>query len=467
MSGSAGICGIANGDPTCGGGGSTPTSDDACCFVWDVGGIESGNTFVVWANLVAALALVEGEKTIRVDAAATIPAGVYDLNDAWLIGPLVDPGGVRVKVTAAETTILLGWRGISGLITVTSLNTGAELVRLDDNQTFIIRNQASMESSDPTGQALIGNPGDNATIQLENGGRLAASEDDPVVVAAIGNTLNIVLVGGIIGADSLSGPGIIKVIGVDGDFERSQPLHTGTLTPVYTDPTQNGFAIVVAPSQVPFASLDATGNEYVVALDDVFLPKATESEGPHTILAFRADVVVGLIEALDTLDGQINGTTTIPDGGFATFTSNGGSNWAMTSMGIQGAPQYYAASIALASGVAIFVVPCGVTSGGLATPGGFGSRWVRVTAGRFHQFEFRSSVAHAPADISVHAILNGGAPVFLGDFPASGAGVSVSLEVPLGTFTWAAGDEVQLSITSFAGLALADTFLTVVEGFAQ
>jgi hypothetical protein len=63
----------------------------ASTVVWRPGGVSSGNVFATWAEVVAAVAALNGDITIAVDmdlAPAVIPAGAWNLRPAGVSGPV-------------------------------------------------------------------------------------------------------------------------------------------------------------------------------------------------------------------------------------------------------------------------------------------------------------------------------------------------------------------------------------------
>lgn len=92
----------------------------ASTVVWRPGAVSSGNVFATWAEVVAAVATLNGNITIALDnslAAAVIPAGAWDLRPAGVNGSVVIVGATKTNATsfitiaAAAVTI----HGLSGI----------------------------------------------------------------------------------------------------------------------------------------------------------------------------------------------------------------------------------------------------------------------------------------------------------------------------------------------------------------
>lgn len=94
----------------------------ASTVVWRPGGVSSGNVFATWAEVVAAVAALNGSVTIVLDASiapAVIPAGAWDLRPAGVNGPveIVDGTksgtGITPFITIAHAAVTI--HGLSGI----------------------------------------------------------------------------------------------------------------------------------------------------------------------------------------------------------------------------------------------------------------------------------------------------------------------------------------------------------------
>lgn len=102
------------------GGGGSIVGFGASTVVWRPGGVTAGNVYATWAEVVAAVAALNGSITIGVDttlAAAIIPAGAWNLRPAGVVGPVellnATPGNVAPFVTIANAAVTI--RGLSAL----------------------------------------------------------------------------------------------------------------------------------------------------------------------------------------------------------------------------------------------------------------------------------------------------------------------------------------------------------------
>jgi hypothetical protein len=97
----------------------------ASTVVWRPGGVSAGNVFATWAEVVAAVAKMNGDITIAVDmdlAAAIIPAGAWDLRPAGVSGTVTLVAAGRVTpyylqlVTIANAAVSIhGLTGLDGI----------------------------------------------------------------------------------------------------------------------------------------------------------------------------------------------------------------------------------------------------------------------------------------------------------------------------------------------------------------
>lgn len=101
-------------------GGGGASTFGASTVVWRPGGASVGNVFATWAEAVTAVAAMNGAVTIGVDttlAAATIPAGAWDLRPAGVSGPVefvnATPGDIAPFVTIANAAVTI--HGLTGM----------------------------------------------------------------------------------------------------------------------------------------------------------------------------------------------------------------------------------------------------------------------------------------------------------------------------------------------------------------
>lgn len=94
----------------------------ASTVVWRPGGVSSGNVFATWAEVVAAVAKMNGDVTIALDASiapAVIPAGAWDLRPAGVNGPVEivngtkSGAGITPFITIANAPVTI--HGLSGI----------------------------------------------------------------------------------------------------------------------------------------------------------------------------------------------------------------------------------------------------------------------------------------------------------------------------------------------------------------
>lgn len=96
-------------------------------LVFRPGGVQRGNVYTSWTDLMAALALVQGYKTIQFDnsivSPVVIPAGAWDMTDTEWAGFVGIGTASGVVVTISDGASFPNLRKIGGELTVTNLNT--------------------------------------------------------------------------------------------------------------------------------------------------------------------------------------------------------------------------------------------------------------------------------------------------------------------------------------------------------
>jgi hypothetical protein len=75
--------------------------------IWRPGGTTAGNVYATWPEVVAAIARVNGIRTIGVDTdfgAAVIPAGAWDLSPVGISGPVELVNASKLNSALATST---------------------------------------------------------------------------------------------------------------------------------------------------------------------------------------------------------------------------------------------------------------------------------------------------------------------------------------------------------------------------
>ena len=109
------------------GGGVANVTIPGINLVFRPGGVQAGNVYTIWADLVAAAALIQGWKTIQFDnrfAPAVIPPGVWDMTQAEWMGFF--PGaafGTAPVVTISDGASFTNLLKIGSELTVINANT--------------------------------------------------------------------------------------------------------------------------------------------------------------------------------------------------------------------------------------------------------------------------------------------------------------------------------------------------------
>jgi hypothetical protein len=166
--------------------------------VWRPGAVSAGNVFATWAEVVAAVAGMNGAVTIALDtdlAAAVVPPGAYDLRPAGISGPVTMVNGSKNPPFAAPFFTLgpgaVTIAGLSGLddVSVDNQSTVA-VVTTTTNGSFALLRRASIFQEPGAGAFLAVTGGDFAlymsafsTVTTPGGGTPAVEVTAPGTLA--------------------------------------------------------------------------------------------------------------------------------------------------------------------------------------------------------------------------------------------------------------------------------------------
>jgi hypothetical protein len=110
---------------TNGGSGLATVTIPNAVVVFRPGGTAGGNVYTTWASALAALALVNGKKTLQFDDSITspivLPTGSFDMTDTEWIGAR-PPNDSSVQVTISDGTSLPNLYQLGSDLTITNLN---------------------------------------------------------------------------------------------------------------------------------------------------------------------------------------------------------------------------------------------------------------------------------------------------------------------------------------------------------
>jgi hypothetical protein len=95
-------------------------------LVFRPGGVQGGNVYTVWADLMAAKALIQGKKAIQFDdsisSPCVIPAGVWDMTDTEWVGAR-PPNDSQARVNISDGASLPNLYQLGSDLFITNLNT--------------------------------------------------------------------------------------------------------------------------------------------------------------------------------------------------------------------------------------------------------------------------------------------------------------------------------------------------------
>jgi hypothetical protein len=164
----------------------------ASTVVWRPGAVSSGNVFGTWAEVVAAVAALNGAVTIVVDmdaAPAVIPAGAWDLRPASVSGPVTLVAGGQTTpyfsqfVTIANAVVTIhGLTGLDGIQIVNQSTTNVITISAAlEQEEFVMRGYAAIYQSVLAGAA-------NAFLRVANFGGALTLNDASFVSTLDGGT---------------------------------------------------------------------------------------------------------------------------------------------------------------------------------------------------------------------------------------------------------------------------------------
>jgi hypothetical protein len=354
-------------------------------LVFRPGGVQAGNVYTSWTDLMSAKALIQGYKTIQFDStlgAITIPAGVWDMTDTeWFAtgNATAAQQGVFINVSLADGAQFTNLIKIGGTLRVFNNNVGQAAIVLTPATTFVVMDIGMAETgpgfpviSSSAGGAFIdaSQLPANAVVAVRLQGQLlgtsafidfgnSAARLDMVVfdfalvasgVLRSGPNASLFIIYG--GAGT-----VVRQANWQGPFFPSDMyrlLFGGTGGPVDLPllrtqilPRPNK-QVQTAPSAVPFAGIDlipnttwrfdTTAGNIAQTLPAVRANPANGStsvaggamEGTGTILIVKNSVGANAVNltpnGTDTIDGGA-GPLAVPAGGARILQSDGISNW--------------------------------------------------------------------------------------------------------------------------------------------
>lgn len=330
-----------------GGGGGGAIASPRTAFVFRPGGVQAENVYTVWADLVAAIATVEGPTVVFFDdsivSPIVIPAGgPYDMTDVeWTSYRTSDAFASQVPINIAAGATFTNLLRFAGNINVTSQGAPAP-VALSPGDLIVIRDNATVQSNNATpffDGTGVGN-GEAAIFSMDDVGQLGGGGVAVVDFPTAASTLVLSLgVQATVPEDALSvaaGAALLVTYRSTSAFINSaQAAMLGTLTDFeLTVPRWSvqlrGAATPVAAAVGQLNQHDPSGGPIVVNLPAV---SAFNKGNPVTIKNGTASVAnpINITPAgADTIDGAAGVTALQTAFGSVTLVSDGVSNWIVT-----------------------------------------------------------------------------------------------------------------------------------------
>lgn len=293
-------------------------------------GGSHGNVYVTWAEVMLALATLDGPKCVDFMEDVSIPAGgPYDMtNVTWRRSISAPAGDVAVVVADGATFInLANFDGETGL--------GADFAIVYEGTAAVMVSFSSVPSAIRLKGAVLVAAGSqplysgDLVIAMEDG--LIAADSFEVIDTTGGGLAINVMNGGEIEADTLRGTGIVRVVKIDGSgtFNASQ---TNLTSPVQFTNSAAGFGRPFRGGTISSGPTDLSVNQVnrvnpTGGAFQVNLPPANENSFAWVTIAEvggSANAVTIAPQGGDT----INGATTIAAArGSRTYVSDSSGAW--------------------------------------------------------------------------------------------------------------------------------------------
>lgn len=218
-------------------------------YLFNSSGSQQGNRFNDWSDLMDALALVEGPKTVTFEQDDSIPAGAYDLDNVTFRGNFLPLGGGGffitledgVTITSLDNFVLDGGIGL--------VNDSSSPAITVPNGDFVILQVLGNSGISSTNAPMVDiEPGGNFVVALRDGATVA-DLGFPVINVQVGAGLAAAALGGVASAvqdNTISGDGafirLIQSIAVDIDSGLVQPSFAGIIVDqLFTDARLLGY----------------------------------------------------------------------------------------------------------------------------------------------------------------------------------------------------------------------------------
>lgn len=219
-------------------------------YLFNSSGAQAGNRFNDWSDLMAAVALVEGPKTITFEQDDSIPAGAYDLSNITFRGNFLPLGAGGLFIELEEGVTFTD-------VTQFRLDGGIGLVNTSSAPNYVVGNGdfVIVAASGNSGYASSAAPvfvieaGGQFVIALADGGVLA-DIGQPVIEVQSGAGLAAVALNGVASGmqdNTITGTGgafvrLIQGVAVDGVSGVTQPAFSGVIVDqLFTDSRLLGY----------------------------------------------------------------------------------------------------------------------------------------------------------------------------------------------------------------------------------
>lgn len=202
-------------------------------FIFRPSGLQGGNIYTDWADLMAAIGRVEGNRRLVFDGVCVIPAGVWDMTDVIWSTLGADPK----SVTVSDGASFIKLRTIDGNCAVRSDATVSPVSDFVTGERIRI-NKASLGSN--AGAAVFFDyttPGSNLQLHLDQEATLVNAGQSALLQGGAGSGFNLILGSGVtVGTDTLQGVAgafILPTYQSGAVVFQLQPQYLGIIIPLY------------------------------------------------------------------------------------------------------------------------------------------------------------------------------------------------------------------------------------------
>ncbi len=218
-------------------------------YLYNSSGAQSGNRFNDWADLMDAVALIEGPKTITFEQDELIPAGAYDLNNIQFRGNFqpLGAGGLFVTLDEGVTFTDITQFSLSGGVGLVNSGSAPNMV-IGAGEFVILAVQGNSGIASTNAPMFLVDAGGAFVVGVQDGG-VVADMGQPVIEVDPAANFAAVSLNGVaseIQDNTLSGNGLfvrlIQGVAINSASGLVQPAFTGmVIDQLFTDAVNLGY----------------------------------------------------------------------------------------------------------------------------------------------------------------------------------------------------------------------------------